>query len=419
MTQLNSVLFTSALTLLSACAAIGDDATQSSSEAPAQGVLAQAAAPAVVKIDRSNLKDVGISAPLNYGDGNLWACRPGNDPNECHANLDATEILPDGTTKVVPHVRATDPKFDCFYIYPTVALAGGGNMTNFSDIRPVLDPLLGQGARFNRLCEVYAPLYRQVSLSTTADGTTTATGDRNVAVNDVLAAFDHYIANYNRGRNFVVIGHSQGAAMAVALLSRRIDSDAALRKRFISAVALGAAPAVPTGAKIGGSFQNIPTCSEPGQTGCLIAYVTYADEQPPEATPAGQTARFGRTTDAGQVACTEPSYLAGNSGNYAGSYFPRGSNNPSFVSPGFRPENLTTPFFVYRNYFKGRCVQEGAFSYLRLSINKLAGDTRQAPPYRNPRLEGTGWGLHLVDFGVAIEDLIQAVSLQAAKKLAE
>ena len=170
MSQLNSALFTSALTLLSACAAMGDGTAPNGSEAPAQGILADTAAPTVAKIDRSHLKDVGITAPLDYNDPALWACRPGNDPNECHANLDATEILPDGSTKLVPHVRATDPKFDCFYIYPTVALSGGGNMTDFSDIRPVLDPLLGQGARFNRLCEVYAPLYRQVSLSTTAEG---------------------------------------------------------------------------------------------------------------------------------------------------------------------------------------------------------------------------------------------------------
>lgn len=409
MTQLNNALIVSALTLLSACATTTDGSEVTNEQA-------QVAGEAAVKIDRSTLTDVG-TGPLDYKNPALWACRPGNDPNECHANLDATEVLPDGSTRIVPHVREPDPKFDCFYIYPTVALQGGGNMTNFSDIRPVLDPLLGQGARFNRHCEVYAPLYRQVSLTTTADGQTTATGDRNLGVNDVLAAFDQYIANWNRGRNFVVVGHSQGASMAIALLQRRIDNDPELRKRFISAVALGAGPVVPKGERVGGSLQNIPTCSEPGQTGCLIAYVTYADEQPPEATPAGQTARFGRATEAGPVACTEPGYLAGNSGNYAGSYFPRGSNNPSFVSPGFRPANLTTPFFVYRDYFKGRCVQEGDYSYLRLSVNKAAGDVREVPPYRNPRLEGTGWGLHLVDFGVAIDDLIQAVALSAETKL--
>lgn len=363
--------------------------------------------PELVQIDRSHLKDTG-SAALDYSDPALWVCRPGNDPNECHRNLDATEILKDGSRTVIPHVPAEAPEFDCFYVYPTVATMGGGNMRDFSDIKSVLDPLLSQGARFSRICEVYAPLYRQVSLSTDTSGTTTIAGDAALAVNDVLAAFDHF-ASKTGDRKFVILGHSQGTSMSIELLKRKIDTDPVLRARMLSAVLLGGAPRVPAGQKMGGSFQNIPTCDQPGQVGCLIAYVTYDQMAPP-----GANARFGKTTEAGEVACTEPARLAGNTGNYRGGYFSLVTSNPTFAAPGFRPTDVTTRFLLYRDFFKGSCVARDGFNYLELSIAKSADDTRETPPYRSPALETNGWGLHLVDYNPELEDLIEMVKLQAA-----
>lgn len=368
-----------------------------------------AATEPTVKVTRDHLADAG-TGPLNYDDPALWVCRKGNDPNECHMNLDATEILKDGSRKVVPHQRAAEPKFDCFYIYPTVATMGGGNMTNFSNITAVLDPLRSQVARFTRVCEVYAPLYRQISLSRDADGGIIRAGDPALAVGDVLAAFDHYLSKLSQGRKFVIMGHSQGSSMAIELLKRKIDNDPAVRGRMISALLLGSGPVTPPDKPVGGSFQNIPVCKTKGETGCLIAFVTYDQAAPPQAA----NALFGRTTDAGVVACTEPAALLGQTGNYRGSYFPLTTSNPTFMSPGFRPMDATTPFMLYRDYFRGQCVNKDGFSYLELSINKSADDQREVPPYRNPALEMTGWGLHLVDYNPSIDELIELVSSQAA-----
>ena len=41
---------------------------------------------------------------------------------------------------------------------------------------------------------------------------------------------------------------------------------------------------------------------------------------------------------------------------------------------------------------------------------------RQTPGYRNPTLESTGWGMHLVDYNLELDDLIEAVRLQGAAK---
>jgi hypothetical protein len=385
-------------------------------DAGVQDASTEAVAPQVprVAIDRAGLTDLG-SGPLDYAEPALWACRPGNDPNACHANLDATEVRKDGSLVVVPHVRSERPAFDCFYLYPTVAVRGGGNVRDFSDITPVLDPLLAQAARFNRVCEVYAPLYRQVSLAANASGELLADGDPELALQDVLAAFKHYTEVLGRDRKFVILGHAQGAALGVQLLARTVDRDPTLRARLISAVLLGASPTVPLGKPVAGSFENIPLCSAPGQVGCLIAYDSFDIQAPPDL----QSARIGSTREPGrEVACTEPGPLANNHGNYRGSYFAAHASAALFELSGHVPDDLATPFVLYRDYFWARCVHNPGSTYLELSISRLADDLREAPPYRSPELEQAGWGLHLADFQPALDDLIEAVSLQATAALA-
>jgi hypothetical protein len=72
---------------------------------------------------------------------------------------------------------------------------------------------------------------------------------------------------------------------------------------------------------------------------------------------------------------------------------------------------------LYRDYFKGECVREAPFSYLKITANPSEDDRRPAPIYRRPDLEATGWGLHLVDFNLPLDDLIKAVELQAEAAL--
>ena len=104
-----------------------------------------------------------------YADPALWACRPGKEGDVCAMDLTATELHPDGSASVVVPERAESPPFDCFYVYPTVDLFSGGLDTDFSEPGAKLDPLLSQAAPFTRLCDVYAPYYRQVALNAFAE----------------------------------------------------------------------------------------------------------------------------------------------------------------------------------------------------------------------------------------------------------
>jgi hypothetical protein len=367
-------------------------------------------------IDRSGLTDVGVSARLDYSIPEYWVCRPDITPNECARNLDATEIKPDGSLEVVKHVAAVDPGFDCFYVYPTVWLSRTAQMTDFSDtgVNLVLDALLAQAARFSRICRVFAPLYRQVGVSGISPA---ADANTELALQDVRDAFAYYLEHDSHGRKFVLLAHSQGTYDTVSLIRRDIDEKPEVRARMISAVLLGGQPYAPPGERFGGSFKNVPACSERGETGCVIAFNSYAKESPATANSA-----FGHVTTTlaneevalnGQVFCSEPAALAGNTGRYAGSYFPLKLNNPQFGAPGAIP-GVDTPFVVFRNLFRGTCVRANGVSYLEVSSDPQPGDVRPVPEYRNALLESVGFGMHLVDYNVPLDDLIEAVKLQAA-----
>ncbi|HEX4351439.1 MAG TPA: hypothetical protein VHZ95_00970, partial [Polyangiales bacterium] len=89
--------------------------------------------------------------------------------------------------------------------------------------------------------------------------------------------------------------------------------------------------------------------------------------------------------------------------------------NPTFAGDGtdLLPQDLTTPNVLYRDVFHGACKSENGFNYLEVSLEWPDGDSRPKPPYRNPSAESIGFGMHIVDFAFALDDLLAAVKLQA------
>src|SRR5271165_5828852 len=65
--------------------------------------------------------DAGIPAASADAAGTVWLCRPGLANNPCLANLDTTVVPAQGATTVQDSTPATNPPFDCFYVYPTVS----------------------------------------------------------------------------------------------------------------------------------------------------------------------------------------------------------------------------------------------------------------------------------------------------------
>lgn len=340
-----------------------------------------------------------------YRDENLWLCKPGIDKNYCYGDLTATEILPDGSKKIVLHILEKNPEIDCFYVYPTVDITGPiGNHTDFSDVSPMLVPLMNQAARFNPVCAIYAPLYKQITLMTFASP------DKDeyleIAYNDVLNAFKYYLDCCNNGRRFVLMGHSQGSILLRMLIQREFESNDELRNKLLVALLIGGDVLVPEGGVQGETFKTIPLCTSVEETGCVIAYRSYAEGYPPKIPwPSG----FPPGTDSACVnpAGTEPGWIY-----LSGSYFPAYIDFPGFqitIMP-----NITTSFFLYRNYFRARCTKGDAGSYLEISSETVTGDVREIPiPVEEIPLFDVA-GLHMIDYNLALEDLIQLVRIKSA-----
>ena len=200
---------------------------------------------------------------------------------------------------------AENPAVDCFYVYPTVSR--DPEMNSDMNAGPEEQAVAAvQLARFASVCRTYAPLYRSATLSMIPRALQgqDVSAYFNLAYADVVNAWRHYLAHYNQGRPFVLIGHSQGTIHLSRLLAEEIEGKE-VAGRMLSAMLIGYNVEVPEGQAVGGTFRSTPLCTRAGQTGCVVTYVSFRATNPP---PAGSL--FGRAAQAGRtIACTNPANL--------------------------------------------------------------------------------------------------------------
>jgi len=354
-----------------------------------------------------------IAPAPDYTQDSAWLCRPGRT-DACAANQDATVIMANGTRSTEKFVAAAAPKFDCFYVYPTVSL----------DKTPNSDMIAGpeenqvaafQAARFAKNCRVFAPLYRQVTLTALQAimAGKAVPADRALAYADVKAAWENYLARYNKGHGVVLIGHSQGSGVLKVLMQNEIDGKPT-QKLLISAMLLGTNVAVPQGKDVGGDLKAIPLCHSADQAGCLISYVTFRNDSPP---PEGS--RFGVVPQPGMVAaCTNPAALGGGkavSDNYLGT---TGAGIASARQGAWTADGapVSTSFVKAPGLLSTECVATGPFHYLAVTVNADPADPRTDTIVGDVSVGGTilkDWGLHLIDMPVAMGDLVTLSARQA------
>jgi hypothetical protein len=150
----------------------------------------------------------------------VWLCLPGHSPDPCTPGLSTTAYTPSLTRTGVEHpTQVKHPAIDCFYVYPTVSgqPTGNANLNIDPEERSVA---LYQAGRYSQYCRVFAPMYRQLTLAGIGNGTPTTTPDPAIALADVRNAFKTYLRNYNHGRGFVLIGHSQGSFVLRTVIAK-------------------------------------------------------------------------------------------------------------------------------------------------------------------------------------------------------
>src|SRR5262249_55186643 len=129
---------------------------------------------------------------------------------------------------------------------------------------------------------------------------------RMIAYGDVLDAWKTYMAQDNDGRGVVLIGHSQGTGLLVALMKQEIDPQPKVRDHVVSAILMGGTVSVPQGNLVCGGFQNFPVCTRALQSGCVISFSSSPAAQPPPA-----DSLFGRDPAPGHAGVVCQSRAAG------------------------------------------------------------------------------------------------------------
>ncbi|MFV3076366.1 DUF3089 domain-containing protein [Niveispirillum fermenti] len=212
----------------------------------------------------------------DYARPEAWAARAGAPG--------ASSIRPPGA-----EAAPSDAAVDVFYVHPTTYRSKGSWNQDIADTATNAwtdaSVIARQAGVFNGCCRIYAPRYRQGStLSFMAmDGD----GGRafDLAYTDVERAFDHYLKHDNKGRPFILAGHSQGARHLMVLLERRIDGTE-LARRMVAAYVVGVNLSE---GDFGKTYKSLTACDTPAQTGCVVGWnATLAQTDIPMVSAAGE-----------------------------------------------------------------------------------------------------------------------------------
>lgn len=343
-----------------------------------------------------------LDTPANGSSATVWLCRPGMTDDPCTTSLETTVVTATGKTSITSPKATTSTRFACFYVYGTVSREKSLN-ADLKVGKAEIASAVAQGAPFSPDCQVYAPIYRQVTETGLLEHPDLdfGTAESVVAYDSIRSGFEDFLAHELHGRPFVVIGDSQGAAMANLLLEHFVDDDAALRSKLVTAIVLGGNVEVPAGKLEGGTFRHIAACTRRGETGCVIAYSSYPSEPPANALfgrpGQGVSLQSGETAKKGlQVVCVNPAS------------FSNGSATLDSVFP--IPNGTPTPWVAYPGLYSARCEQGDGASWL--DVRKATGKSDHRPTVSEEG--GPTYGDHVWDLPFAQDNLVGDVAAAEA-----
>jgi hypothetical protein len=170
---------------------------------------------------------------------------------------------------------------DVFFVHPTT-FNGGINWNGpIDDVRSQrqLEKIMlpNYAGPFLRVGRIFAPRYRQASLfamrMNLSDDSREA---RGFAYGDVLKAFRYYMAHYNLGRPFIIVGVEQGALIADRLLREEVGRNPGLVQKMPAAYLIDAL--VPASGY--GPGKPIPACTARGQPRCVLGWMAVDQSDP-------------------------------------------------------------------------------------------------------------------------------------------
>lgn len=197
---------------------------------------------------------------IDYSDIDSWAALPWKD--------DDADKVPSDELKN----RQDSAQVDVFFIHPTSYLMGfdwNAEITNVVvNERTDIGSIKNQASVFNGSCRVFAPRYRQAVLRSFYPKNEKRGNEAlEFAYQDVKAAFEYYLENYNDGRPIVIATHSQGTRHGLKLVQEYFDGKP-LQDKLVAAYLVGFAVKCD-------DFKKLKPCDEPGETGCFVGWNTF------------------------------------------------------------------------------------------------------------------------------------------------
>lgn len=179
-------------------------------------------------------------------------------------------VLPQTSTREV----------DVFYLSDTTYQKAGPSSPN---IGPIDDPEMKIGAQsqlsrtataFETVANIYAPYNRQIDsqYKSTLPIPEQLSLEAGIPTTDAVSAFDYYIEHLNKGRPFILAGHSQGSNLTANILSGYMKDHPELYKRMVAAYVIGFSITSDYLAQ----NPQLKFAQGPDDTGVIISYNTEA-----------------------------------------------------------------------------------------------------------------------------------------------
>ena len=170
---------------------------------------------------------------------------------------------------------------DVFWVYPTILSDDSTYLMDIADpwLREKAEwTLVEQASIFDGQANIYAPFYRQNNVKINPLMLTDAKPIFSLGQQDLIAAFDYFMKNFNRGERPVIIAaHSQGSVRTVELAKagELLFSDEESLKQLVAAYTIGYS--ITQGDLDINPLMRISESAN--DTGCFILYNTISDEK--------------------------------------------------------------------------------------------------------------------------------------------
>ena len=203
-----------------------------------------------------------------YSDVGMWLAHP--EKKQKNPAL----WLPKGFEDPGPKLADAD-KAAVFFIHPTSFLKKNhwnAPLDNEESQARARIFLRGQASAFNAVGDVWAPRYRQAAIGAFLTDKEEGELALDAAYQDVLIAFDQFVASVSAEQPIILAGHSQGSLHLTNLLKDRV-AGTPLANRIVAAYVVG----WPVSVEADLPALGLPACEIAEQASCVLSWESFAE----------------------------------------------------------------------------------------------------------------------------------------------